>query len=197
MGKFSKSALAATALSILAQAPFVQGAAAQGQINLYCSVQVEWCQAIATNFQKATGITVNMTQKGSGETLAQMRAEYERPRGDVWFGGTGDPHLVAAEEGLLAGYTSPMNANFRIGRSSSIRPPAGSRSVSIRARSALASTPNFWRRRTLKSRPAGLISPRPTTRAKFRSRIPTPPAPPMSSSRRWCSSWARTRRSNT
>lgn len=99
--------LAAAALSI-----FAQGAQAQSQLNLYCSVQVEWCQAIATNFQKATGINVNMTQKGSGETLAQIRAEAQRPRGDVWFGGTGDPHLVAAEEGVLTPYTSPMNAKL-------------------------------------------------------------------------------------
>ena len=113
MGKFSKAAIAATALGILAQAPLVQGAAAQGQLNLYCSVQVEWCQAVAVNFQKASGITVNMTQKGSGETLAQIRAESQRPRGDIWFGGTGDPHLVASEEGLLAGYSSPMNAKLQ------------------------------------------------------------------------------------
>lgn len=84
-------------------------AKAQGQLNLYCSVQVEWCQAIANGFQKASGITVNMTQKGSGETLALVRAESQRPRGDVWFGGTGDPHLVASEEGLLLGYSSKMN----------------------------------------------------------------------------------------
>jgi iron(III) transport system substrate-binding protein len=81
---------------------------AQGQLNLYCSVQVEWCQAIVTNFQKATGIVVNMTQRGSGENLAQLRAEAQNPRADVWFGGTGDPHLVAAEENLTIEYKSPM-----------------------------------------------------------------------------------------
>jgi iron(III) transport system substrate-binding protein len=84
-------------------------AAAQGTLNLYCSVQVEWCQAIATNFQRDTGIRVNMTQKGSGETLAQIRAEAQNPRGDVWFGGTGDPHLIVAEEGLSETYQSPRN----------------------------------------------------------------------------------------
>jgi iron(III) transport system substrate-binding protein len=79
----------------------VGGVAAQAQtLNLYCSVQIEWCQAIATNFQRDTNIRVNMTQKGSGEMLAQIRAEAQNPRGDVWFGGTGDPHLAAAEEGV-------------------------------------------------------------------------------------------------
>jgi iron(III) transport system substrate-binding protein len=94
---------AAFAAAIGVSAP----AAAQGTLNLSCSVQVEWCQAVATNFQRATGITVNMTQRGSGEALAQLRAEAQNPRTDVWFGGTGDPHLIAAEENLTADYRSP------------------------------------------------------------------------------------------
>jgi iron(III) transport system substrate-binding protein len=99
---FMVGVLAGTVLMLGTAAP----ATAQGQINLLCSVQVEWCQAIAASFQKATGITVNMTQKGSGETFAQIRAEAQNPRADVWFGGTGDPHLAAAEENLTAEYTS-------------------------------------------------------------------------------------------
>ena len=95
-----RSLLFAVAACTAAAAP----ASAQGQLNLYCSVQVEWCQGIATGFQRDTGITVNMTQKGSGETLAQVRAEAQNPRGDVWFGGTGDPHLIAAEEGATMEY---------------------------------------------------------------------------------------------
>lgn len=82
------------------------GARAQGSLNLYCSVQVEWCQAAANAFQRDTGIRVAVSQKGSGEVLAQLRAEAANPRGDVWFGGTGDPHLQAAEENLSAEYRS-------------------------------------------------------------------------------------------
>ena len=82
-------------------------AEAQGSLNLYCSAQVEWCQAVANAFQRDTGIRVSMSQKGSGEVLAQIRAEAQNPRGDVWFGGTGDPHLQAAEENLSAEYRSP------------------------------------------------------------------------------------------
>jgi iron(III) transport system substrate-binding protein len=55
---------------------------------------------VAAGFQETSGVRVNMTQKGSGEALAQIRAEAQNPRGDVWFGGTGDPHLSAAEENL-------------------------------------------------------------------------------------------------
>lgn len=100
-----KRLLALSGLVVL----FLQPAAAiaQGALNLYCSVQIEWCQAITTSFQRDTGIRVNMTQRGSGETLAAIRAEGQNPRGDVWFGGTGDPHLAAAEENLTQPYESP------------------------------------------------------------------------------------------
>jgi iron(III) transport system substrate-binding protein len=97
------------ALALLAAPP----AAAQGSLNLYCSVQIEWCQAIATNFQRDTGIRVSMTQRGSGETLAAIRAEGQNPRGDVWFGGTGDPHLAAGEENLTQAFESANNAQLQ------------------------------------------------------------------------------------
>jgi iron(III) transport system substrate-binding protein len=80
---------------------------AQGNLNVYCSVQAEWCQAVANEFQRQTGIRVALTLKGSGETLAQVTAEAANPKGDVWFGGTGDPHLAAAEQNLTLAYKSP------------------------------------------------------------------------------------------
>ena len=82
-----------------------QGAAAQ-QVNVICSVQAEWCNMIATVYAKTTGTKVNMSLKGSGEALAQLIAEKENPKTDVWFGGTGDPHLQAAEQGLSLEYKS-------------------------------------------------------------------------------------------
>lgn len=97
------------AAAVLAAAPFFAGAAqAQGTLTLYCSVQEEWCRPMATAFERETGIRVNMTRKSSGETYAQVKAERQNPRGDVWWGGTGDPHLQGAEEGLLAEYRSPV-----------------------------------------------------------------------------------------
>ena len=62
-----------------------------------------WCTA----FEKATGIKVLMTRKSSGEFYAQIKAEAANPKGDIWWGGTGDPHLQAAEEGLTEPYKSP------------------------------------------------------------------------------------------
>ena len=33
---------------------------AQGTLNLYCSAQIEWCQALATGFEASSGVRVNI-----------------------------------------------------------------------------------------------------------------------------------------
>jgi iron(III) transport system substrate-binding protein len=92
------------ALSFLALAT---GAAHSQTVNIICSVQAEWCNMISTVYAKTTGAKVNVTMKGSGEALAQLIAEKDNPKTDIWFGGTGDPHLAAAEQGLSMEYKSP------------------------------------------------------------------------------------------
>ena len=83
-------------------------AAAQGNLVVYCAVQEEWCRPMVAAFERKTGIKVAMTRKSSGEIYAQVKAEASNPRGDIWWGGTGDPHLQAAEEGLTVEYKSPL-----------------------------------------------------------------------------------------
>ncbi|MEO7055606.1 MAG: ABC transporter substrate-binding protein [Caldimonas sp.] len=96
---------------LLTTAVLVLGGAAQaqdgGQLNVICSVQAEWCNMLQTVFARTTGIKVNMSLKGSGEAMAQLLAEKANPKTDVWFGGTGDPHLQAAEQDLTMEYKSP------------------------------------------------------------------------------------------
>lgn len=87
-------------------------ALAQDQLNLYCPMQVDWCQAMAVAYEKKTGTKVTVTQKSTGEIFAQIRAEKDNPRGDIWWGGTADPHLAAAEEKLTQPYTSPALASL-------------------------------------------------------------------------------------
>ncbi|MCB1375988.1 MAG: ABC transporter substrate-binding protein [Rhodobacteraceae bacterium] len=90
------------------------GAAAQsGELVLYCSVDEAWCRAMSEAFERETGIEVLMTRRSSGETYAQVKAEEGQPRGDVWWGGTGDPHLQAAQERLTVEYQSPMLAELQ------------------------------------------------------------------------------------
>ena len=93
----ARRTLLATLLAAAGAPSFAQG---QGELLLYCSVQEEWCRPMVAAFEKATGIKVLMTRKSSGEFYAQIKAESANPKGDVWWGGTGDPHLQAAEEAL-------------------------------------------------------------------------------------------------
>lgn len=76
------------------------GQASANDLNVICSNEQDWCDLMAGNFESATGINVSMVRKSTGETLAQVRAEAGNPTFDVWWGGTGDPHLIAAAEGL-------------------------------------------------------------------------------------------------
>ena len=97
-----KKIVAATLLAGSAMAAW-----SQGQVNVICSVQADWCNNIATIYSRTTGTKINVALKGSGEALAQLIAEKDNPKTDVWFGGTGDPHLQAAEQGLTLEYKSP------------------------------------------------------------------------------------------
>ncbi len=98
---FHSAAMAAVLVSGIA-------AARAENVTLYCSADEVWCQLMKTAFEEKTGITVDMTRKSSGETFAQVKAESANPKGDIWWAGTGDPHLQAAEEGLTEEYVSPM-----------------------------------------------------------------------------------------
>jgi iron(III) transport system substrate-binding protein len=85
---------------------------AQGTLVMYCGVNEDWCRAASTAFERETGIKLAMTRKSSGENYAQVKAEAANPRGDIIYGGTGDPHAQAAEEGLTTEYDSPVRKDL-------------------------------------------------------------------------------------
>jgi len=101
--KTLKSIAARGGLVVIA-AIFSSHAGAQGVVNALCSTDASWCEAAAAQFTKTTGIKVNQAHKGTGEIAAQLRAEAQNPKTDIWWGGTGDPFLQAAEVGLLEAY---------------------------------------------------------------------------------------------
>ena len=73
------------------------GADVRQEIELYLDMR-------AKEFEAASGIKVLQVRKATGEALAQLRAEAANPKTDLWWGGTGDPFLQAAEVGLLDAY---------------------------------------------------------------------------------------------
>lgn len=86
---------------------FSDGASAQTRrLNVVCSVQIEWCELIKNEYQKVSGVRMAMIHRSSIDALAMLLSERNHPRTDAWFGGTGDPHLQAAEQGLTLEYKS-------------------------------------------------------------------------------------------
>ncbi len=79
---------------------FATGSAFADGLTVICSNQQSWCDLMVNAFEQATGNSVKMVRMSTGETLAQVRAQAGNPMIDVWWGGTGEPHLIAATEGL-------------------------------------------------------------------------------------------------
>lgn len=75
-------------------------ALAQGRLNILCSPDPAWCEAVKQSFGKTTGIQTEFVRLSSGAALARLRAEKDAPTFDVWFAGSGDSHWVAQADGL-------------------------------------------------------------------------------------------------
>lgn len=91
-------------LALLLASFGVASAAPAGRVTIICSPNPAWCDVVKSEFPKATGIALDDIRLSSGEALARLRAERANPLIDVWFGGTGDPHIVANEEGITEFY---------------------------------------------------------------------------------------------
>jgi iron(III) transport system substrate-binding protein len=109
IGRWKAAAFRAAILALLGVlSGGVNRAEAAGSLVIYCGMQEEWCRAASAAFQQNTGIQVSMTRQSNGEIYARLKAEKDNPRGDIWYGGTGDPHLQAANDGLIEVYKSPQ-----------------------------------------------------------------------------------------
>ena len=87
------AALAALALALALTPALAQ----RQQVTALCSTDQSWCELAAKEFEAQTGIKVLQVRKATGEALAQLRAEAANPKTDLWWGGTGDPFLQAAD----------------------------------------------------------------------------------------------------
>ncbi len=97
----------AAAALILAAMP-----AGAGTLSVYCTHDPDACDLAAQTFTRDTGIAVAMVRKPTGEVFAQLRAERDNPKSDVWYGGTFDSFLQGAAEGLFVAYRSPRLAEL-------------------------------------------------------------------------------------
>ena len=96
-----------TALALLAGIFSIAAHAAGGRLVVYCSAQNTMCEQETLTFEKKYGIKTSFIRGGTGSILARIEAEKNNPQGDVWYGGTLDPHSQAGEMDLLEAYQSP------------------------------------------------------------------------------------------
>jgi iron(III) transport system substrate-binding protein len=80
---------------------------AAAPLSVYCTHDPDACDLAAQTFTRDTGVAVAMVRKPTGEVFAQLRAERDNPKSDVWYGGTFDSFLQGSAEGLFAPYRSP------------------------------------------------------------------------------------------
>lgn len=98
-------------------------------LNVVCSNEQAWCDLMAQNFRIDTGTDVAIVRKSTGEVLAQIRAEAGNPKVDVWWGGTGDPHLIAANEGLTV--ASGVDVSGQLGWSQNMTEMSDGRAIGV------------------------------------------------------------------
>ncbi|WP_439287274.1 ABC transporter substrate-binding protein [Lonepinella sp. BR2357] len=107
-----KTSLKYTALctALVAMNP-LSHAYAEGKLTVYCSVQNTTCEKVTQAFAKKYNVDAKFIRDSTGIVLGKIKAEKKNPQADVWYGGTLEPHLQAADQGLLEPYRSPLQAD--------------------------------------------------------------------------------------
>ena len=98
--------------------PGVHSVSAQpNRIIVYSALPDLETSLVNREFTRRTGIQVEALSVAAAGTLqARIRAEKDRPRADIFVGGSRDFHIPLAREGLLSQYRSPAAAAARVSR---------------------------------------------------------------------------------
>jgi iron(III) transport system substrate-binding protein len=75
--------------------------AQEPRLNVYCSAKPDSCLWLKEKMQSVFNISSSIKVKSSGDVLNLIEAG-NKEGFDIWWGGTGDTHLKAAENDLLA-----------------------------------------------------------------------------------------------
>ena len=88
-------------LLTLALAATLPAADAAGRLTIYCSMQNEVCEKATKRFAEENDVETQFIRQSTGTILGKIKSEKDNPQADVWYGGTVEPHLQAADEDLL------------------------------------------------------------------------------------------------
>ena len=84
------------------------------ELKVVCSANDNFCEAMALDYEKQTGIKIDFLRLSTNEALDRLRQNKNNPEPefDVWWGGPSDSYLIAKTEGLFIPYESPNLPNL-------------------------------------------------------------------------------------
>ena len=100
--------------SLFASGASESGAAAEKERKLviYSALSEDETKLVTDLFEQKTGIKTSAICLGGGEILSRIRAEKGNPVASIYWGGSCDAFIQAANEGLLLQYESPQLADI-------------------------------------------------------------------------------------
>ena len=90
----------------------VKAAQEEGTLVVYGSCEEDHIKVCVDHFTELFGIETQWQRLSTGEVLAKVEEENGNPSADIWFGGTNDPHNVAANRGYLEPYKAKNEKNL-------------------------------------------------------------------------------------
>ena len=83
------------------------------ELMVYVGCDEEHGAAVVKAFQEKTGIKTSYIRLSGNDCYTRILEERENPQADIWYGGTWDPYIAAAKEGLLAKYDDCNHAPYK------------------------------------------------------------------------------------
>ena len=84
-----------------------------GELMVYGGSDEPHVAAVCQAFEEKTGIKTSYIRMSGNDCYNRILEERENPQGDVWYGGTWDPYIAAAKEGLLYEYADCEHAPYK------------------------------------------------------------------------------------
>ena len=85
-----------------------------GELMVYGGSDEPHVAAVCRAFEEKTGIKTSYIRLSGNDCFTRIKEERDNPQADVWYGGTWDPYIAAAKEGLLYAFEDCKGtANYR------------------------------------------------------------------------------------
>ena len=84
-----------------------------GELMVYVGCDPEHGEAVIDAFREKTGIEASFIRLSANDCYLRLKEERDDPRADVWYGGTWDPYIAAARDGLLYAYEGFAHAPYK------------------------------------------------------------------------------------